>query len=590
VIPTEVDEFMPPTLPLADASKRLSEIEKFGKPLAAPEVEDLPPLPRPKPNRQRRKTRPTIVEFIEDRSVFGDQFLGKSWGKWKVVLSAIYGLPLTRRHKKIFRRWTGRSQYWPPPGGWPEVVIITGVRSGKSSIAAAIADYESLYPQNLPRGGAAYTLLVAQDLRGAQRTLYGYARGPFDLSPDLRRRVVRDTTDLLALDNRVSLAVYPCRPAAVRGVTAVASICDELAFFITSDGNPTDVEMLRVLRTRVATTGGKVVILSSPYAQSGALYDLHRQHHGRDDSTTLVIQASADELNPTLPPDYLARMERDDPEAYRSEVLGEFRAGVSALFDPRNLDECVDRVCRERRPDPEGRYQYVGFLDAATGSGRDSLAVSVAHEEARGGVRVAVLDCAREWEPPFEPNAALGEAAALLKSYGVRRVTGDRFAGGSEGGFVHSALEAAGVRYDVSERDRSAIYLEALPLVNAGHAVLLNLDKLLAQLRALERRTGRQGKDSVDHRRNFHDDLANSACGALVLAAERGRRGRGWSVVGSFYRDARGATHVSGDPRPPEAVRHRYGEESFRHPHERKTESGPPEMSERKAAAWRRGG
>jgi len=41
-----------------------------------------------------------------------------------------------------------------------------------------------------------------------------------------------------------------------------------------TDGRPTDLEMLRTLRTRLATTGGKLLILSSPYAQTGALWSL----------------------------------------------------------------------------------------------------------------------------------------------------------------------------------------------------------------------------------------------------------------------------------------------------------------------------
>jgi hypothetical protein len=40
------------------------------------------------------------------------------------------------------------------------------------------------------------------------------------------------------------------------------------------------------------------------------------------------------------------------------------------------------------------------------------------------------------------------------------------------------------------------------------------------QLAALQRRTSSSGKQSVDHPRNGADDLANSAAGALVLAAD----------------------------------------------------------------------
>src|SRR5207247_171320 len=162
--------------------------------------------------------------------------------------------------------------------------------------------------------------------RGAMRVLLRYAREPFEVLEPFRAEVVRDTADTLELRNGVALSAYPCRPAAVRGIRACVVVIDELAFFTATDGRPTDTEMLRVARGRVATTGGKIVVLSSPYGQAGALWELHRRHYGRQDSATLVWQASAPEMNPTLSADYLARMEQDDPEAYRSEVLGEFRA------------------------------------------------------------------------------------------------------------------------------------------------------------------------------------------------------------------------------------------------------------------------
>ncbi|HZR79689.1 MAG TPA: hypothetical protein VFD92_01230 [Candidatus Binatia bacterium] len=48
----------------------------------------------------------------------------------------------------------------------------------------------------------------------------------------------------------------------------------ELAFFVSTDGRPTDVEMLRALRPCTATTGGELVILSSPYGQTSALFQV----------------------------------------------------------------------------------------------------------------------------------------------------------------------------------------------------------------------------------------------------------------------------------------------------------------------------
>ena len=59
---------------------------------------------------------------------------------------------------------------------------------------------------------------------------------------------------------------------------------------------------------------------------------------------------------------------------------------------------------------------------------------------------------------------------------------------------------------------------------------MLDLPKLVVQLGALERRTGRgTGRDVIDHPAGAgqHDDLANAALGALLLAAEAGASGVG---------------------------------------------------------------
>ena len=57
-------------------------------------------------------------------------------------------------------------------------------------------------------------------------------------------------------------------------------------------------------------------------------------------------------------------------------------------------------------------------------------------------------------------------------------------------------------------------------MINSGRTRLLDHQRLLAQLCALERRTARGGRDSIDHPPGAHDDLANSVAGALIGAAE----------------------------------------------------------------------
>lgn len=359
---------------------------------------------------------------------------------------------------------------------------------------------------------------------GAQRALFRYVSEAVNGSDVLRQEVQRETATEVELTGGVTLSVYPCRPPSVRGVRAVCIVVDELAFFVSTDGRPTDVEMLRACRSRVATTGGKVLILSSPYAQTGMLWNLHRRHYGREDSPTLVWQASAPEMNPTLPADYLERMELEDPEAYRSEVLGEFRAGVSTFLDPEALAAAVEEGVRERAP--VGGVTYCGFVDAASGSGKDAFAVGIAHRDGERGM----LDVCRAWGPPFNPSGVIEEASELLRSYRIDEVEGDRYAPG----FLGEGFRKHSIEYKPCERTTSANYLELLPLVNARAVVLLDHSALLRELRGLERRRGTAGRDRVDHRPGSHDDRAVAAVGALVLASGRPRASYGLLFVGNY--------------------------------------------------------
>ncbi len=63
-----------------------------------------------------------------------------------------------------------------------------------------------------------------------------------------------------------------------------------------------------------------------------------------------------------------------------------------------------------------------------------------------------------------------------------------------------------------------------MSLFNNRTVALLDHPRLVRQLASLERRTGPSGRDIINHPPNQHDDVANAAAGALLLAArQRGR-------------------------------------------------------------------
>jgi hypothetical protein len=120
-----------------------------------------------------------------------------------------------------------------------------------------------------------------------------------------------------------------------------------------------------------------------------------------------------------------------------------------------------------------------------------------------------------EVRPPFSAEEVVGEFATQLRRYRIRKVTGDRYAGE----WPAERFRKQGITYTPSEKAKSAIYNELLPLLNSRKVELLDDRRLVGQLLALERRMAWGGRDSIDHPPGGHDDVVNAVAGALVLAA-----------------------------------------------------------------------
>ena len=104
----------------------------------------------------------------------------------------------------------------------------------------------------------------------------------------------------------------------------------------------------------------------------------------------------------------------------------------------------------------------------------------------------------------------------MMGVYGIREVVGDKYAGE----WPREQFRKNGIGYTVAENTKSEIYLATLPLLNSQRVELLDNPRLIAQLLGLERRTSRMGRDTVDHAPAGHDDLVNSACGALLACQQ----------------------------------------------------------------------
>lgn len=456
-----------------------------------------------------RPPRLSIIDAMADPNLFGPWFQkAQTWRAWRAFLRALFGLHMSQEDLLIYQDHTARAA--PPTGPAREAWLIVGRRGGKSCIVALIAVFLACfrdYRQYLAPGERGVVMVLAADRKQA-RVIFRYARALLKGIDLLRPLIAAERADAIELTNGIDIEIHTASYRSVRGYAVVAALLDEVAFWPADDAADPDAEIVAALRPAMSTIPGALLIgISSPYARRGVLWEAYRDHHGKD-SDVLVWQADSRSMNPTLPQSVVDRAYQEDPLAAAAEYGAEFRRDVEMLFSAEAV-EAVTIKGRHELP-PASGLVYRAFVDPS-GGGSDSMTLAIAHANPRS---VRELDLLRERRPPFSPESVVKEFAEVLKAYGLSEVTGDRYAGE----WPRERFQKEGISYRTSDKTKSEIYTEFLPVVTSGQAALLDHDRLHRQLIRLERRTSRAGKDSIDHAPGGHDDLANVCAGALVLA------------------------------------------------------------------------
>ena len=449
----------------------------------------------------------SLREALADPHLLGGAMPGESWAVWRTLLIASVGEPLTTNERAVFAQLTGRDR---EPGQMVEELwAIVGRRGGKTRAAATLGAYIGTCLEVsalLAPGERAVIPVLAASQKQASRA-FAHIRGVLEHSPELSRMIASEpTADTIRLTEPVDIEVQPANFRTIRSITAAAAICDEVAFWqVEGSANP-DAEILNALRPALATTGGPLVVISSPYAKKGELWEAHRQFFGPNgDPLVVVAKAPSRTFNPTLSEGVVARALARDRAAASAEYLAEFRDDVADFITRDIVEACVSTGVRERAR--QTGVDYEAFTDPSGGVA-DAFTLAIGHREGD----LAVLDVLRERRPPFSPEQVVADYAKVLTDYGVSAVTGDRYAGE----WPREQFRKHGVEYQLSDRPRSDLYRDLLPILNSRQAKLLDSTVLVDQIAGLERRVARGGRESIDHAPNAHDDLANSAAGVLV--------------------------------------------------------------------------
>jgi hypothetical protein len=457
-----------------------------------------------------------------DRALINPQALGAAlgdpttWACWLIVLRASFGLPLNDEQLQTFRAVSGGRD--PPTKRVRELWAIIARRCGKSRMAAALGCYFALFMPYKAAPGERPMVLILAETTDQAKAVFEYALGFLRASPPLAREIASTTANEIRLRNGVSIAIHANSFRSVRSKTILAVVFDEISFWRDETSASPDTEVYRAVLPALATTGGMLVGISTPYRKAGLLYAKHKQYFGVDSNDTLVIQGTNKEFNTTLDEAAVAAQRLADPEGALAEWDAMFRNDISAFLDDDLIETSIDHGRPLELP-PQRGISYFAYTDPSGGRG-DAYTVCVGHRHSASGR--LVVDVVRGKHMPydahsFDPMEATKEFAALLKQYHVTSVTGDAYAAE----WVSGAWRAAGIAYRPADQVKSELYLEALPLFTRGLVSLPDHGATIRELRLLERHTHRSGKDSVDHGKSGHDDHANAVCGALVALSKR---------------------------------------------------------------------
>ena len=453
-----------------------------------------------------------IIEFLDDPELAAPHFRGDTWQAWRVWLAALFGLPMTPDQLALYQRHTGRET--APTTPFTEGCLVVGRRGGKSRILALVAVYLAAFKDYTPYlapGEVATIGVIASDRKQA-RAIFRFASGLLNAVDMLSPLIAEEVGETITLSNRVVIEIATASFRATRGYTYAAVLCDETAFWRSEESANPDEEIFRALRPGMSSIPGAILLnASSPYRRAGLLFKTYQRHYAKDNARVLVWKASTSDMNPGVDPEIIAEAYEDDPESAVCEYGGEFRDDIADFISRAIVEACVEPGLFER-PYVRAAGTYSAFIDAAGGSGQDSMTMAIAYSASNSGV--PTLAAIRERKPPFSPDDVVIEFSDLMKSYGIKSAQSDRWGGD----WPIQAFQKQGIKVIPCAKPKSDLYREVLPLLNARRCSLLDSPRMISQLCALERRTARGGRDSIDHPPGAHDDVANAVVGALLMS------------------------------------------------------------------------
>lgn len=256
----------------------------------------------------------------------------------RLIIKAFYGLELDVFERELLEKWKKEGKTtWDPTRKYKELVVLAGMKGGKSTLASFFVQIEEYLlwklgspwkHYGLTPGDEIYIVNVATDKDQAKETIFAKVKASINRSPYFKQRNPRERGNTFKFeDTNVIMKSGHSNSSSLVGKADKLVLLDELDRFQTRGGKYSADEVYKALNRNTDPFGedGHIISISSLMKEKGKMVELYMK---------------SKEI-PTMLGFWLAEWEMR-PEKYSGETF-EF-AGISLPIEHKN----------EFNKDPEG--------------------------------------------------------------------------------------------------------------------------------------------------------------------------------------------------------------------------------------------
>jgi hypothetical protein len=379
-----------------------------------------------------------------------------------------------------------------------ELIILAGIRTGKSLLTAAMACYASqtvdvsgLRPGEIPR------VSVLSLTKNHATVVLNHLLGSIEASPLLKLLVVGEPkAESLFLRHpsgcMVEIAVVPIDRAGGSVVARWSAGCilDEAPRMQSEQEGVLNYDQVRNAVLERLLPGSTLISVGSPWAPRGDIYKRYNERFGFPGEDLVIVKAQGPAMNPKWWTPERCEKAKRNPIVYKTDVLGEFADPEATLFTSTVVEQCVRPSAEDLPYNP--RAEYVAAMDPAT-RGNSWPLVIVTQE---GGVKKVAA--ARQWTgskgAPLDPDKVMGEIAMLCRKYELDVVTTDQWSSDA----LAAVARRWGLSLSVQNTTRESRYEnfdKMHKLMMEGKVQIPNIDLMKSDLMAIRKKVTHNGID-----------------------------------------------------------------------------------------------